>query len=286
MVMKTSLECISCFIRQSLEAARFVSDDPTFHEDILRRVLEAAAKIDLMQSPAAVGQWIHRQLRKMTGQNDPYHDIKELFNQIALMLLPELLAKAGVSPDPFAAAVRLAIAGNMIDLGPENVLAPENVRETLLRAFSEPLYGDLEGLRQAAAAAKHILYLSDNAGEIILDRVLIERLPRERTTLAVRGHPVINDATIEDAKTGGLHRLVTVIDNGSDAPGTILDDCSAEFCRLFRKADLVIAKGQGNYETLSDEPKEMFFLLKVKCTVIASRVGLGIGTHAILPSGF
>jgi hypothetical protein len=174
----------------------------------------------------------------------------------------------------------------MIDLGPENMLTPEDVRQTLLRAFSEPLYGDLEGLRRAAATAEHILYLADNAGEIILDRVLIERLPGERTTLAVRGYPVINDATIEDAKTGGLHMLVTVIDNGSDAPGTILDDCSAGFCRLFKKADLVIAKGQGNYETLSDEPKTVFFLLKVKCQVISSRVGLHIGTHAILPSGF
>lgn len=284
--MNTSLDCIPCFIRQALEAARFVSDDPAFHEDVLRRVLEVAAKLDLMQSPAAVGQWIHRQLRAITGQSDPYRCVKDRFNKVALQLLPELLSIAEASPDPLAAAVRLVIAGNAIDSGPGNGLAPKDVQQALYRSLSDPLYGNLEGFRRAIALARSILYLSDNAGEIVLDRLLIDRLPTEGTTLAVRGQPVINDATMVDAEAAGLHRLVKVIDNGSDAPGTILNDCSSEFCALFRKADLIIAKGQGNYETLSDEPKKMFFLLKVKCPVIASRVRLDIGTHVILSSGF
>jgi uncharacterized protein with ATP-grasp and redox domains len=284
--MKTSLDCIPCFLRQSLEAARFVSDDHTFHEQILRHVLKAAAEIDLMQSPAAVGQWIHRQIREITGQKDPYHDAKERFNQVALNLLPEFSAKVEASTDPIEAAVRLTIAGNTIDMGPENTLTPEGVRNTLLRAFSEPLYGDLDGFRGAIGQAKSILYLADNAGEIVFDRVLIERLPVERTTLVVRGHSVINDATMADAEAANLNRFVSVIDNGSDAPGTILNDCSEDFLELFKGANLIVAKGQGNYETLSDEPKTIFFLLKVKCSVIASQVGLDIGTHAILPSGF
>ncbi len=284
--MKASLDCIPCFLRQSLEAARFVSDDHAFHEHILRHVLKAAAEIDLMQSPAAVGQWIHRQVREITGQKDPYRNAKERFNQVALNLLPEFSAKVEASTDPIEAAIRLAIAGNTIDMGPENMLAPEGVRNTLLRAFSEPLYGDLDGLRRAIGTAKSILYLADNAGEIVFDRVLIERLPVGRTTLVVRGHSVINDATMADVEAANLNRFVTAIDNGSDAPGTILDDCSTEFLEFFKKADLIISKGQGNYETLSNEPKVIFFLLKVKCTVIASRVGLDIGTHAILPSCF
>jgi len=284
--MKTSLDCIPCFLRQSLEAARFVSDDHAFHEHILRHVLKAAAGIDLTQSPAAVGQWIHRQIREITGQKDPYRDAKERFNQVALNLLPEFSAKVEASNDPIEAALRLAIAGNTIDMGPENMLVPEGVRNTLLRALSEPLYGDLDGFRRAIGRAKSILYLADNAGEIVFDRVLIERLPVGRTTLVVRGHSVINDATMADADAAHLDRFVSVVDNGSDAPGTILNDCSAEFRERFKGAALIVAKGQGNYETLSDEPKAIFFLLKVKCAVIASRVGLDIGTHAILPSGF
>jgi len=269
-----------------MEAARFISNDHTFHEQILRHVLKAAAEIDLMQSPAAVGQWIHRQIREIIGQKDPYRDAKERFNQVALTLLPEFSEKVEASSDPFEAAIRLAIAANTIDMGPENMLAPEGGRNTLLRALSEPLNGDLAGLRRAISVAKSILYLADNAGEIVFDRVLIERLPVGRTTLAVRGSSVINDPTMVDAETANQNRQVTVIDNGSDAPGTILNECSKEFLEFFKKADLIIAKGQGNYETLSDEPKAIFFLLKVKCIVIASRVGLDIGTHAILPSGF
>ncbi|HBA55260.1 damage-control phosphatase ARMT1 family protein [Syntrophorhabdus aromaticivorans] len=284
--MNTSLDCIPCFIRQALEAARFTSDNPTLHEAVVRRVLDAAAKIDLMQSPPVVSRWIHRQLREITGCRDPYHSVKERFNRAALALLPELSMKVGVSQDPLTSAVRLAIAGNAIDLGPENAVALEDLRQTIFQTFSEPLYGNLEGFRRSVAAAGCILYLADNAGEIVFDRLLIERLPMERITLAVRGHPVINDATMADAEAAGLHRLVTVIDNGSDAPGTMLDDCSTEFREVFEKADIIIAKGQGNYETLSDVPEKMFFLLKVKCPVIASRVALNTGAHAILPSGF
>ena len=284
--MKTSLDCIPCFLRQSLEAARFVSDDHAFHEYILRQVLKVMIDIDLMQSPAVVAQWIHRQIREITGQEDPYRNAKERFTKAALILLPEFSAKVEASADPIEAAVRIAIAGNTIDMGPENVLTPEGVQQTVLQAFSEPLYGDLESFKRAIEAAKSILYLADNAGEIVFDQVLIERLPLGQTTLVVRGHPVINDATMADVEAINLNRFVTAIDNGSDAPGTILDDCSSQFRELFKNADLIIAKGQGNYETLSDEPKAIFFLLKVKCKVIASRVGLDMGTHAILPSGF
>ena len=269
-----------------MEAARFVSDDHAFHEYILRKVLKVMIDIDLMQSPAVVAQWIHRQIREITGQEDPYHNAKERFTEAALILLPEFSAQVEASADPIEAAVRIAIAGNMIDMGPENVLTPEGVRQTVLQAFSEPLYGDLESFKRAIEAAKSILYLADNAGEIVLDQVLIERLPLGQTTLVVRGHPVINDATMADIEAINLNRFLTVTDNGSDAPGTILDDCSSQFRELFKSADLIIAKGQGNYETLSDEPKAIFFLLKVKCKVIASRVGLDMGTHAILPSGF
>lgn len=284
--MNTSLDCIPCFIRQALEAARFVSDDPAFHENVVRRVLTITAGIDLMQPPPVVSQSIHRQLREITQRPDPYRTVKDRFNRAALGLLPELSAKVENSPDVLASAVRVAIAANAIDLGPESAVTPEDLRQTIFQAHSEPLYGNVEGFRRSIAAADRILYLADNAGEIVLDRVLIEQLPRERTILAVRGAPVINDATLADAETAGLHGLVRVIDNGSDAPGTILNDCSPEFCEIFREADIIIAKGQGNYETLSDAPERVFFLLKVKCPVIASRVGLGIGAHAILPPDF
>jgi len=129
--------------------------------------------------------------------------------------------------------------------------------------------------------AKSILYLADNAGEIVFDRLLIEQLPRERVTVAVRGAPILNDVTWVDATTVGVDTLVKVIDNGSDAPGTVLADCSDAFQKQFAEADLIISKGQGNFETLSDSPENIFFLFKAKCPVVADQVGCPVGTQVL-----
>lgn len=275
--MHTALDCIPCFARQALEAARFVTDDPAVHERILRDVLRSTAERDLAQCPPAVAQQIHRQLRTMTGVNDPYRAAKERFNTMALDMLPELYLKVRESADPLAMALRLAIAGNVIDLGANSDITEEEVRQGVHNVMNEPFDGDVNAFRQAVNEAQSILYLADNAGEIVFDRLLIEQLPMERVTVAVRGGPILNDATMADAEVAGLCDLVEVMDNGSDAPGTILDDCSERFRRRFAEADLIIAKGQGNFETLSEEAADIYFLFKVKCPVIADHVGLPLG---------
>lgn len=279
--MKTSLDCISCFVRQSLEAARYVTDDVAVHERIVRDVLLMTAELDFAQSPPGVGQRIHQHLREITNVEDPYRAIKDRSNYIALDMLPELSAMVEASADPLAPAVRLAIAGNMIDLGVKGEITEDDVREGIAQTFSEPFHGDLDGFREAVECAESILYLTDNAGEIVFDRLLIERLPVERTTVVVRGGAVINDATMIDAEAAGLREIVEVIDNGFDAPGTILEDCSLEFRKRFAEADLIISKGQGNYESLSEEQGNIIFLLKVKCPVIAAHIELPIGTHVL-----
>ena len=277
--MHTALDCVPCIVRQALEAARFVTDDPTVHEQVLREVLRSAAEMDLAQSPPVVAQQIHRRLRQLTGVNDPYRAVKDGFNRMALDMLPGFLAKVRKGPDPLVVALRLAIAGNVIDLGVNGGLTELEARQALAGALDEPFHGDVEGFRQAVAAAGDILYLADNAGEIVFDRLLVEQLPTERVTVAVRGGPILNDATMADAEVAGLCDLVEVIDNGSDAPGTILADCSEDFRRRFAAADMIIAKGQGNFETLSDEVANIYFLYKAKCPVIAEHVGLPVGTH-------
>jgi uncharacterized protein with ATP-grasp and redox domains len=126
--------------------------------------------------------------------------------------------------------------------------------------------------------AEDILYLGDNAGEIVFDRLLIEQLPCEKITFVVKGRPILNDAVMEDAQIVGLTDMVDVIDNGSDAPGTILESCSETFRRRFDQSDLIIAKGQGNYETLSEVDKNIFFLVRPKCSVLARHLGREIGS--------
>ncbi len=276
--MQSYLDCIPCFVRQTLQAARFVTDDVGIHERVLRDVLRRAAEMDLGASPPVMGRYIHELIRRFTGNDDPYRTVKEHFNGYALKLLPGLRVKVENSPDPLEAAVRLAIAGNVIDFGTASEVNESYVSEAIEQALSATLPGAAVGqLRKAIEQADEILYLADNAGEIVFDRLLIERMPLEKVTVVVKGGPVINDATMTDAEAAGLCELVRVVDNGTAAPGTILEICSGDFRERFQAADLIISKGQGNYETLSDVTAEIFFLLKAKCPVIARDVGCQVG---------
>ena len=220
--MRTCLDCVPCFVRQALDAARFVTDDPRVHERVLREVLRAASDMDLSVTPPEMGRRIHRAIREMTGVADPYRGVKEQFNRAALALYPELKERVGQSADPLETAARLAIAGNIIDFGVRSTIAEAEVEATICASLTEPLVGSIDPFRAALAEAGSILYLADNAGEIVCDRLLIEELPPEKVAVAVKGSPIINDATLADAEAAGLIGLVEVIDNGSDAPGTIL----------------------------------------------------------------
>jgi uncharacterized protein with ATP-grasp and redox domains len=276
--MKTFLDCIPCFFRQALDAVRMITDDDTVHEQVVREVLALANELDLHQSPPAMARLIHRRIRQLTENADPYQTWKQTHNQFALGLYEEMKTAIRNSDNPLETAVRLAIAGNIIDLGVKSSITDGDIDKTLRHSLTEPFDPVMvEQLRNDVEKASDILYLTDNAGEIVFDRLLIEELPTEKITAAVKGYPVINDATMSDAVQTGLTDIVKVIDNGSDAPGTILETCSQDFVSRFQQADLVIAKGQGNYETLSDSSKNIYFILKAKCHVIASDLGCPVG---------
>jgi uncharacterized protein with ATP-grasp and redox domains len=265
-----------------MEAARRAGRNEAETEALLRKIMKRLSRMDFGEPPPAVARDIHRLIRSATGVDDPYGPEKARFNAMALELLPSFEKTIASSPDPFAAALRLAVAGNVIDLGATGDLTEREAFDAVARAMEEPLKGDLEGFRASAHSAKKILYLADNAGEIVFDAPLLRTLPRGRVTVAVRGRPVINDAVIEDALAAGIADIVPIIDNGSDAPGTILRDCGASFRKSFRSADLIIAKGQGNYETLCDEDAPLWFLFKVKCATVAGHCGMEIGAHAVI----
>ena len=282
--MKTSLDCIPCLLRQSLDAARLVSSDPSVHEQIVRDALHWTGEMDLNQSPPAIAQRIQRRLRELAGVIDPYREAKVWQNRMAMELIPKFRAEVKAAKDPLLMAARLAIAGNVIDMGVNGNLTEADVQQVLNQALTEPFFGEEDRFREAIAQAKSILYLADNAGEIAFDRLLVEQISPKRVTFVVRGAPVLNDATLVDARTVELDQIVEVIDNGSDAPGTILTDCNQELRDRFANADLIIAKGQGNFETLSNEPGNLFFLFKVKCLVIADLVNQPIGMQMLVHS--
>jgi uncharacterized protein with ATP-grasp and redox domains len=262
--------------------ARNASIDTAIHEQVLREVLLEASGWDMSWPAPVLTQRVQRRLRALTGIVDPYRDAKQRFNELALELLPELRAKVVAAADPLQAAVRVSIVGNVIDVGVDGNLRESDIRRSLAQSLSDPFVGDLDSFRATISKAGEILYLADNTGEIVFDRLLIELLPAQRVTVAVRGAAVLNDATLSDARLAGLDQVARLIDNGSDAPGTILSECSPVFRERFESADVIIAKGQGNFETLAGGPENIFFLLKIKCPVVAAHTGLDIGTQALI----
>ena len=278
--MKIFHHCLPCFARQAVEAAEMSTDDPELQEKIIRAALKKASEIPFDKSPPHMGKEIHRIIKSLLGDVDPYKSLKDLYNKKAMDLYPRMKETVAAADDPLETAVRLAIAGNIIDFG---VSVKNNhfrlidvIEDTLKRPFAVEQYQEF---KEDVTNAKKILYAGDNAGEIVFDRILIEEIPefKEKVVYVVKSSPVLNDVTIDDARETGLTDIVEVIQNGSDAPGTILEDCSDLFLKTYREADTVIGKGQGNYETLSEFCEKCYYLLKAKCPVLARDLKVGVG---------
>lgn len=284
--MRTFIECVPCFMRQTIDTMKALDADEAAIEEVLREVMTLASRLDFGNPPPVMGREIHRLIRRVTGNDDPFRELKRRQNEFALELYPRMAQLVESAADPFEAAARMAITGNIIDVGAKTNLTEQECLRSIDQALHAPLSGDPAALLEAVRQAESILYLADNAGEIVFDRLLIERLPAEKVTLVVRGGPAINDALMEDAIAAGLTDIVTVIDNGLDAPGTILDEGSDEFRAAFGEADMVISKGQGNYETVSHaSEKDVFYLLKAKCPVIARDIGCATGAMIMRRGG-
>jgi len=276
--MKTYQDCIPCFVNQTISVLEMIDCDDNNRETILRTVLQHLSGIDFHLSPPEMARNIHRIIREISGNPDPFLSEKKRYQDLALQLLPQLEQNLLLSEDPFRAAILLAIAGNSIDHGVYHDLSEEQALTALEQGLNIPLTGDVDQFSRAIDQAETILYLADNAGEVVLDKLLLQQLPLDKLTFAVRGGPILNDALVADAEQAGITELVPVVDNGDDSPGTILKFCSNEFQQLFHDADLIISKGQGNYETLSDIAGNIFFLLKAKCNVVAKDMDCPVGS--------
>lgn len=281
--MRTYTECIPCFVRQAHDALQqVVDDDDVLIHRALQRVLIEAAGFPMERTPPEMAQTIHRIIREESGNPDPYAEIKRESTRLALGLAEEARGIIDGAIDPFKMAVRFAIAGNILDFALISKWRQLDLNDFIEKTRLHQLEEDQVNLfRAEVGQAETILILGDNAGEAVFDRLLIEQLPGKKIYYAVKGAPVINDATLEDACDAGLDLVAELVENGSDAPGTLLNDCSAPFLRLFHAVDLVIAKGQANYETLSHAPRPLFFLTQIKCPVIARTLGGPVGSWIV-----
>ncbi|MCV2393623.1 ARMT1-like domain-containing protein [Actinotalea sp. M2MS4P-6] len=276
--MQTYLDCYPCFVRQALAAARFAGADAATQRSVVRATLELLEDVPADAAPPRIADDVHRCVRAEIGDGDPYADLKAQSTRAALDLYPWLTTLVAEAADPVETAVRVAIAGNIIDVGPSDTIA--DLRATVERVLAAPLVGDLTELRTELARAPWVLYVADNAGETVFDRVLVETL-RVPVDYAVKGGPTLNDATRADAEAAGLARVARVIDTGYDAPGVDLERSSADFRRSFASAPLVLAKGQANYESLSEAGDRVFCLLQVKCPVIGRDLGVEVGSVVV-----
>ena len=278
--MKLNLDCIPCFLRQALQAVRFISDDEDLHQKVLREVAEELLESNWNATPPELAHKVHRIVKRLTNESDPYKKAKRESNNSVLKMYPALKKHIEESNDPLRTAVRLAIAGNIIDFGPlQDFNLEKTIKEVLSRTFS---VDDYEQLKEKILNAKTLLYFADNAGEIVFDKLLVETILKiknlEKIRFAVKGGPIINDATIEDAKYIRLSNLPNVefLEMSNGEPGKWPERNSQTVKKWIIKHDLVISKGQGNYEGLS-EHNGLFFLLIAKCPVIASDLGVKVG---------
>jgi hypothetical protein len=286
--MKTELDCLPCFLRQTVIALKqIVGLQDDLRQEILHEVLSIIEKADMNKPPAYSTTFIHRTIRDRIGQ-DPFKKIKSAYNTIAMGLYPEFKEKVRSSRDPLWTAARLAIAGNIIDFG---IFTSIDISKSVEDALKETIaVDDYYYFKHAVNETDTILYLLDNSGEIVFDKLLIEELLRKgkKVKAVVKGSPVLNDVTMGDAYQTRLTELCEVVDNGSDAIGTILEWTSPEFQANFQSADLIISKGQGNFETLTDigtdNGKRTYFLFQSKCEVVSKDLGLSSGSMLLKKS--
>ena len=280
--MKTYLECYPCFLRHALEASKIAGLDEERQKKILNSTMDVLKSIALNASPPQIAKLIHRKIRELSGLKDPYRSIKDRQNSGMLKIEGRLKRHIMEGTMPIIEALKLAGSCNAIDMGPSRNW--EEVDELLSELFS-PDIGRFEYERflERLKQTKRLLYIADNAGEIVGDKLMIYTLKEYKKDLevvvAVRDKAVLNDATLQDAKDVGLDEVAdSLITTGSDAPGAILSECSEEFLDTFKRADLIISKGQGNYEALDKEKREgLFFLLQIKCKVVSKDLQEPIG---------
>ncbi len=272
--MKLTYECLTCMTKQIIKAATMSTNDTTIQEKIMKKLFKEFSEITFEESAPYLGRLINKRINEELNIIDPYEKIKEDCNALANEICNELKLEQIInnSNSPIDTACRLAIAGNIIDFSAHDNISDEQIKKIISNCLHETIYGSTgQELMKQADKSKKILYLADNSGEIVFDKLLINKLPKKKITYVVKKEPIVNDATMKDAIDVKMTDLVRVIDNGSDAQGTIFSLCSKEFIKEFEEADLIICKGQANYETLSDiKDKKVFYLFKAKCAPVAN----------------
>ena len=271
--MKTYLKCFPCFARQAVEAGSLATDNEKLRLQIVQEVSAILTQLELERPPTYTGMLLYRKIGEISGNNDPYLQIKKDSNQKAKELLPYITQLIAQSANPLQTALKITAIGNILDFGPYGGTA--DLKQFIKDKLEEEFYGiPTETFLSELSHAQNILYIADNCGEILFDSLFINQfLKNKKVYLGVRGSPTLNDVTINDLNGIEFGPHVEIVDNGNDSPGAIIELCNPRFQEIYHSVDLVIAKGQGNFEGLgpTDRPN-VYSILIAKCPVIAAHL--------------
>ena len=278
--MKIDEACVSCIINQSVKVADAINANKELSTTLTSTIQEMSKSFSFDDNPPEIASYVYEKMADIANKTDLYYEIKTLSTQKALSFIPLLKDKLLNSDEKLLTATKIAVAGNVIDLAAE---VEFDLEEELAEIFdTEFAHNDFDLMKDGLLNAKSVVILGDNVGEHIFDYLFVETLqklyPNASYTYMVRGNPIINDVTMKEAVEAGFDKLCNVVDSGVNTPGFAYTRATLEAQKLFDTADIVISKGMGNYECLSDSHKEnIFFLLKVKCGVVANALGKEIG---------
>jgi len=278
--MKTYPECLACLLKQTVQTVKLVKAEKNLKSEIIRKIeKEFLPAVNLNWNPPKISRNMHKLIKELLKNDDPYKKIKTKYNKIALGMQDDLKRIIKNSKDKLLTATRVAIAGNVIDFGAQLKFDIKgDLQDILKKDFAIFHYDEF---KQKLKKEKNILFLGDNTGEIVFDKIFIEFIKENygsKIVYVVKEKPILNDATREDAIFCGLEKLAEIISSGADSPGTVLDYCNKEFLKIFNESKFIISKGQGNFEALENVKKTIFFLFRIKCDVVADFMNLPIGS--------
>ncbi|MGV8027232.1 MAG: DUF89 domain-containing protein [Anaerolineaceae bacterium] len=282
MTIQVYFNCYPCLLRQVVDAISYLDLDEKETREILNRSMQDLINMEDGLTSSEFAARLHHNIIQKAGGVDPYRYVKEMSLEKAAEQFDYARELIISSKDPLETAIKICTAGNIIDFGPA---ADFDLKNAIGQVLNTPFSRfDYQAFKSKLGYAERILFLGDNAGETLFDKLLIEQIAKP-LDYVVKSAPIMNDALREDAELAKFPDYVTLIENGTAIQGTVLSQCSAEFLKKFEMADMIIAKGMANFETLPTESDRAFFLLKIKCKPISELAGIPFGSFVLKQGG-
>ncbi|BCS81520.1 damage-control phosphatase ARMT1 family protein [Anaerocellum diazotrophicum] len=283
--MKSLVDCIHCYLKQAVSCMEMIKVPDEKKIEVLYNLMDFIKTLQPSDSPAYNSSLVLLKTYEFINNPDPYYEAKKSSNKLALELYPRVKEKVQRADDTLYEALKVSVAGNVIDLG---IQRDFDIDKELEHAFDFGFWiDDYPLLKEKIEKAKNIVIVGDNAGEIVFDKILVEILNKmgKNVYYIVKSKPVLNDATLEDAEEVGMNRIANVIESGAALLGVPKDFVSEQVKNLISTADVIISKGQANFETVDDfedVQSNVFYLLKIKCEYLAKKLKFKQGSLVLI----